>query len=57
MAPKEDPMGCVDAQLQVYGVKKLRVADCSILPYLPNGHTMAAALVIGEKAAAMILEK
>jgi choline dehydrogenase-like flavoprotein len=46
-----DPMAVVDANLQVYGVARLRVADGSIMPRLTTGNTMAPCVVIGERAA------
>ncbi len=54
MGPIADPMSVVDAQLKVHGIKGLRVADCSIMPNLISGNTNAAAIMIGEKCAAMI---
>jgi len=56
MGPKSDPMAVVDSRLRVYGVKGVRVADVSICPNVISGHTMAPAIMIGEKAAAMVLE-
>lgn len=53
MAPKSKS-GVVDDELRVYGVTNLRVADASIMPYVPSSNTNAAVLMIGEKAAAMI---
>ncbi|CAE6447695.1 unnamed protein product [Rhizoctonia solani] len=44
----------VDARLRVYGVKGLRVADCSVIPTITSGHTEAPALAIGEKTADII---
>lgn len=50
----DDPMAVVDQYLQVYGVKGLRVVDCSIMPTLHSGHTQMPAFGIAEKAAEYI---
>ncbi|KAI5464669.1 hypothetical protein BGZ63DRAFT_401593 [Mariannaea sp. PMI_226] len=54
MGKASDPNAVVDEQLRVLGVKNLRVADCSIMPVLNNGHTQMPAYGIGEKCADLI---
>jgi len=46
-----DSMSVVDAQLKVYGIKNLRIADGSIMPRVTTGNTMAPCIIIGERAA------
>jgi len=47
----------VDPLLKVYGVRNLRVADCSVLPTLPSGNTNAPAIMVGERCADLILQE
>ncbi|MNZ24256.1 Alcohol dehydrogenase [acceptor] [compost metagenome] len=50
-----DPLAVVDDQLRVHGIAGLRVADASIMPTLIGGNTNAPSIMIGEKAADMLL--
>ncbi|MFV0928202.1 GMC family oxidoreductase [Pseudomonas palmensis] len=50
------PLDVVDAQLRVHGVAGLRIADASIMPQITSGNTCSPTLMIGEKAAQLILK-
>ncbi|EGG10759.1 uncharacterized protein MELLADRAFT_93496 [Melampsora larici-populina 98AG31] len=55
MKPREKG-GVVDSCLNVYGTRHLKVADLSICPGNVGANTNSTALMIGEKAAVLILE-
>ncbi|MCZ6502183.1 MAG: GMC oxidoreductase, partial [Gammaproteobacteria bacterium] len=55
MGNPEDSHTVVDPQLRVKGVKNLRVADASVMPLPMHGNTNHACIMIGAKAADMIL--
>ena len=45
-----DAMSVVDANLKVYGIENLRIADGSIMPRVATGNTHAPCVIIGERA-------
>jgi choline dehydrogenase len=49
-----DAMSVVDAQLRVYGIENLRIADGSIMPRVTTGNTMASCIIIGERAGQLL---
>jgi choline dehydrogenase len=52
-----DPHSVVDPTLKLRGVGGLRVVDASVFPTMCSANTNAPAIVVGEKAAAMILDE
>jgi choline dehydrogenase len=57
MGPASDPAAVVDAQLRVHGVKRLRIADASVMPTITSGNTNSPTLMIAERAAHWIREE
>lgn len=49
MGPEKDLNAVVDGEGRVYGVRKLRVVDASIMPDLVGGNINAAVIMIAEK--------
>ena len=56
MGPKTDPMAVVDPELQVHGIRNLRVIDASIMPSIVGSNTNAPTIMIGEKGADLIIK-
>jgi choline dehydrogenase len=50
-----DAMAVVDDRLRVHGLDNLRIADASVMPTLVSGNPNAACIMIGEKAADLLL--
>ncbi len=57
MGPADRSGTVVDDALRVHGLHGLRVVDASIMPMMTSANTNAATLMIGEKAADLILGK
>lgn len=52
----QDQGGVVDANLRVYGLANVRVADASIVPIALSSHLMASTYGVAEQASKIILE-
>ena len=55
MGADNDPMAVLDGQCRVRGTKSLRVVDSSIFPTITNGNLNAPSMMVGERAADLIL--
>ena len=50
-----DDGAVVDSELRVHGVERLRVIDASVMPQVTSANTNAAALMIAERGARLVL--
>jgi choline oxidase len=55
MGPDSDPMAVCDPQLRVRGVRGLRIADGSVMPFLPAVNPNITTMAIGEKCADLLV--
>jgi choline dehydrogenase len=51
MGREDDPMAVVNSQLQVCGIRGLRIVDAGVMPTITSGNTNSPTLMIAEKAA------
>ncbi|MGH3822142.1 MAG: GMC oxidoreductase, partial [Pseudonocardiaceae bacterium] len=56
MGARNDPAAVLDPRLRVKGVAGLRVADASIMPFLPAVNPNITIMMIGEKASDLLSE-
>jgi choline dehydrogenase-like flavoprotein len=57
MGKAEDDLACVDTRFRVRGIEGLRVADMSVLPFVPNCHTQSVAYLTGQALAEKLTEE
>jgi len=57
MGAASDPLAVLDPDCRVRGVEALRVVDSSIFPTITNGNLNGPTIMVGEKAADIILGK
>lgn len=55
MGSADDPMAVTDPQCRVRGVTGLRLADTSVMPFVPRANTNVPVMMIGEKVADHVL--
>lgn len=54
----KDPIdSVVDLNLQVHGIKNLRVIDCSVFPSITSGNTNAPTIAVAEKAVDLLIKQ
>ncbi|MCJ8143289.1 GMC family oxidoreductase N-terminal domain-containing protein [Ancylobacter sp. A5.8] len=55
MGSDDDPMAVTDPECRVRGVVGLRLADTSVMPFVPRANTNVPVMMIGEKVADHVL--
>lgn len=56
MGVASDPMAVVDSDLNVRGIKGLRVVDASVMPNITSGNTAAPTMMIAQRVAELLME-
>ena len=56
MGRRSNPMAVVDGRLRVFGTRKLRVIDGSVMPTVTRANTNVPCMVIGERGAQILIE-
>ena len=57
MGKKDDAEAVVTSDFRVKGLENLRIADVSVVPFIPNAHTVSTAYLIGEAAAERLIDE
>jgi choline dehydrogenase len=57
MGGADDPLAVVGPDLKVHGISGLRVADASVMPHIVAANTNATTIMIGERAADLVLNR
>ncbi|KAF1815472.1 alcohol oxidase [Eremomyces bilateralis CBS 781.70] len=57
MGKGEDERACVDTKFRLKGIERLRVIDLSVLPFVPNAHTVSWAYLVGETGAERLISE
>ncbi|MGP3982026.1 GMC family oxidoreductase [Streptomyces sp. KR80] len=57
MGAPDDALAVVDPELRVRGLDGIRIADASVFPTMPAVNPMIGVLMVGEKAAELLVQK
>jgi len=53
----EKTQSVVNSRLKVHGMKGLRIADASVMPFVLTGNLNGPSMMIGQRASEIILEE